>query len=87
MIFKEIEVKKADGVQNRDATVIVSRAMRYNSEIFFEQGSKKINAKSLMGVISMGLKSGNKIMVIVKGEDQDAALEDMVNLFEKGFKI
>lgn len=87
MVLKEIEVKKADGVQNRDAQTIVQRAMRYDSEIFFEWKSRKINAKSLMGVIAMGLKCGDRIMVIVKGDDQDEAIADLENLFARNFKI
>ena len=87
MVLKEIEVKKADGVQNSDAQTIVQRAMRYDSDIFFEYNTRKINAKSLMGVISMGLKAGDKVMVIIKGHDQDEALADIENIFARNFKI
>lgn len=87
MVLKEIEVKKPDGVQNRDAQTIVQRAMRYDSEIFFEWKNRKINAKSLMGVISMGLRSGDRIMVIIKGHDQDEAMADLENLFTRNFRI
>ncbi len=87
MVLKEIEIKKPDGVQNRDAQAIVQRAMRYDSDVFFEWKSRKINAKSLMGVIAMGLKNGDKIMVIIKGHDQDEALADLENLFARNFKI
>lgn len=86
MVIKEIEIKKPDGVQNRDAQAIVQRTMRYDSEIYFEWKSRKINAKSLMGVISMGLKDGDKIMVIVKGHDQDEAVADLENLFCASFQ-
>lgn len=87
MIFKELEVKKNGMFTNQDAQTIVQRAMRYDSEIFFEQGTRKINAKSLMGIISMGLRNGDKVMVIVKGDDQDDALDDLAAMFSKGFKV
>lgn len=87
MILREAEVKKGEGVSKNDAQTIVQRAMRFDSEILFEKGTRKINAKSLMGVISMGLKKGEKIMIIVKGDDEGAAMDDMAALFEKGFKI
>lgn len=87
MILKELLIKKPDGMQQVDAQNIVKRAMRFDSDIFFEVGTRKINAKSLMGVISMGLKEGDKVMVIVKGDDQDEALEDLINMFERNFRI
>lgn len=83
MIFKELTVKRGGNFTNLEAQAVVQRAMRYDSDIFFEQGTRKINAKSLMGVISMGLKCGDKIMVIVKGDDQDEALAELVTLFNK----
>ena len=87
MVLKEIEIKKPDGVQNKDAEAIVRRTMRYDSEIYFEWKNRKINAKSLMGVIAMGLKNGDRIMVIIKGYDQDDAMADIENLFARNFKI
>lgn len=87
MIFKELEVVKQDGLKNKDAETIVQRMMRYDSEIFFEWKNKKINAKSLMGVISMGLSYGDKLMAVIKGDDQDAAADDVVFLFSKSFKV
>ncbi|MDR2201504.1 MAG: HPr family phosphocarrier protein [Clostridiales bacterium] len=86
MVLRELEVKKADGVSSADAQTIVHRAMRYDSEIFFEWRGRKVNAKSLMGVVSMALKCGDKVMAIIKGEDQDEAVEDMDGLFARGFK-
>lgn len=86
MILKEVEVKKPDGVQRTDAQTIVQRSMRFSSSVLFEWKSSKVNAKSLMGVVSMGLKCGDKLMLIINGEDQDDALKEIVNLFENSFK-
>ena len=85
MIFRELTVTKEGVISNTDAQTVVQRAMRYDSEIVFEQGTRKINAKSLMGVLSMGLKGGDKLMVIVKGDYQDEALEDIARLFARKF--
>ncbi len=54
--------------------------MRYDSEITFEMGTKKINGKSLMGVISMALKSDDVVTVIAKGDDQEDALAAAVKM-------
>ena len=83
MIFKEIEIKKIDGIGRLEAQVIVRRAMRFASEIFFDWRTRKINAKSVMGVIAMGLRHGDKIMVIIKGDDENDALADMERLFTR----
>ena len=82
MLNKEVTVKKTGGVLNKDAAQIVQRAMRYESEISFEQKFKKINAKSIMGVISLGLKSGDKVVVSAKGDDAEAAINDIAEILE-----
>lgn len=85
MIIKQLEVKKIDGVQKHDVQLIAQRAMRYDSDIFFEWGTRKINAKSIMGLLSMGLKRGDKVMVIIKGDDQEDALNEISSLFSRNF--
>lgn len=72
MVFRETEVGR--NFTRVDAQKLVANCMRYDSEIILEVGSKKINAKSLMGVISLTLKAGDGITVIVKGDDQEDAL-------------
>lgn len=76
MVFKEVTVGRT--FTQVDAQKLVGRCMRYDSEIMFEMGTKKINAKSLMGVISMLLRRGDAVTVIVKGDDQEEALEAAV---------
>lgn len=85
MVIKEVEVTNEEGLLNRDAQVIVRHAMRYDSEITYERGTRKINAKSIMGVVSMGLCKGDKVMIIAVGDDCEAAAEDLANLFANGF--
>ena len=87
MILKEIAVKKQDGIGSADAQVIVRCAMRYESDIFFDWRTRKVNAKSIMGVIAMGLNQGDRIMVVIKGDDENEALSGIESLFAKNFKI
>ena len=54
--------------------------MRFDSDITLEMGTKKVNAKSLMGVVSLALKRGNIITVITKGDDQEEALEAVIKI-------
>ncbi|MCL2797952.1 MAG: HPr family phosphocarrier protein [Firmicutes bacterium] len=81
MIFKEIEIKNAGGIGRIEAQTIVRRAGRFSAEIFFDFRTKKINAKSVMGIIAMGLRRGDKMLVVIKGDDEDDALTDIEKLF------
>lgn len=80
MVFKETVVGKT--FTHSDARYFVSRCMRFDSELTLEMGTKKINAKSLMGVVSMLLKRGNSVTVIAKGDDQEEALAAAIKLLE-----
>ena len=73
MVFKETRGGKE--FTNIDAQRLVGRCMRFDSEITLEMGTKKINAKSLMGIVSMALKRGDAVTVIAKGDDQEEALD------------
>ncbi|MDE6397878.1 MAG: HPr family phosphocarrier protein [Clostridiales bacterium] len=78
MIFRETKVGK--NFAQEDAQKLVARSMRYDSEITLESGSKKINGKSLMGVIGMTLRKGDTVTVIAKGDDQEEALDTVIHL-------
>ena len=76
MIFKEIQYE-GERLTNEGAVKLVQRAMRYDSDITLESGLRKMNGKSLMGVISLGLKRGDKITVIANGDDERTAADDV----------
>lgn len=78
MVFKETAVGKMFG--HAEAQKFVGRCMRFDSDITLEMGTKKVNAKSLMGVVSLALKRGNIVTVITKGDDQEEALETVVKI-------
>jgi catabolite repression HPr-like protein len=82
MPSKEVTVQKKGGIQNKDAAYLVQRAMRYESEITFEQKFKKINAKSIMGVISLALKEGDKVLISASGNDAEEAIKDISSILE-----
>ena len=80
MVFKEAVVGRE--FNHNDAQRLVGKCMRYDSEVTLEMGTKKINSKSLMGVISMALKCGDSVTVIAKGDDQEEALESVIKALE-----
>ncbi|MEG0766620.1 MAG: HPr family phosphocarrier protein [Clostridia bacterium] len=87
MIRKEIVFGQTDGLQSRSAALLVQVACKYNARVLIEQGSKVINAKSMMGVLSLGAKSEDKVYLAVEGEDEEQATEAIMRLIHSGFII
>ena len=84
MQAKELTITNADGLRASKAAMFVQVAGGFSSQIFVEKGNKKINAKSIMGVLSLGVKQGEKIYIFANGKDeQDAviAIEKLVDSF------
>ena len=82
MVLKEIEVTKPEGMNSRSCALLVQHAMRYQCDVTMEYRAKKVNCKSVMGVISLGLKSCDKVILIARGEDEEDAAEDVAALFQ-----
>ena len=77
MISKEITIRLENGLEARPVAMLVQVASKFDSSVYLEAGEKKVNAKSIMGMMSLGLDIGEKVTVIVDGEDEAAALEDI----------
>lgn len=77
MISKEITIRLENGLEARPVAMLVQVASKFDSSVYLEAGEKKVNAKSIMGMMSLGLDTGEKVTVIVDGEDEAAALDDI----------
>lgn len=75
MVRKEITIRLENGLEARPVAMLVQVASQFDSSIYLEAGEKKVNAKSIMGMMSLGLDTGEKVTAIVEGSDEDAALE------------
>jgi catabolite repression HPr-like protein len=75
MVEKNIEVKLKSGLQARPAAMFVQEANRFTSDIFLEKDGKKVNAKSIMGLMSLAVGSGSKVTLFATGNDEADALE------------
>ena len=75
MIKKPITVNLSTGLEARPVAQLVQVASQFNSEIYVEVGEKKVNAKSIMGMMSLGLAEGEKITIIANGLDENAAVD------------
>jgi phosphotransferase system HPr (HPr) family protein len=82
MIEKMITIRNKTGLHARPAAIIVQKANEFRSDIFFEKGEDKVNAKSIMGVMMLAAAEGSAVKILVSGEDEQEALEQMTRLLE-----
>lgn len=77
MVVREIMIKNRSGLQSKSAAVFIQKASSYKSEIWVEKDERKANAKSLLGLLSLGIGSGARIKVTAEGEDETEAAEEL----------
>ncbi len=71
---KSIEVKIASGLEARPVALFVQAASQFQSNIYVAVQNKKVNAKSIMGMMSLGVLEGESILILADGEDEDEAI-------------
>ena len=86
MIEQTITISNRAGIHARPAALLVQTTKDYNCNIYFEKGHNRINAKSIMGIITLGASYGTEIKIIAEGEGEQAAVESLVRLFESKFQ-
>ena len=74
MCIKEVVVRCESGLHNRQATYFVQKANEFESSVWLESGSRKMNAKSLLGIMSMGIITGAVVTLSADGTDAEAAV-------------
>ena len=79
MTKRVVEIKLQNGLEARPVAMLVQVASKYDSIVYLESADKKVNAKSIMGMMSLGLAEGEKITIIANGPDE----EDAVNAIDK----
>ncbi|MBE6015013.1 MAG: HPr family phosphocarrier protein [Lachnospiraceae bacterium] len=79
MIKKTVKVEIPTGLEARSVAVAVQIASKYESDIYFEVETKKVNAKSIMGMMTLGINKGEDVTVCVSGADEEAAMSEMEN--------
>ena len=78
MVSQNITVQISSGIETRPIAMIVQLASQFRSEIHLEDVNRSINAKSIMGMMTMGIDSGDKLTVVANGSDEEEALKQMV---------
>ena len=85
MVSSEVAVQNSVGLHARPSTFFIQRANEFKSSIWVEKDERRVNAKSLLGVLSLGIVKGTKISIIADGSDEEEAVKTLVELIESNF--
>lgn len=77
MTKKDIQIKLENGLEARPVALLVQEASKYDSTIYIQSGDKKVNAKSIMGMMSLGLDNGEQLQVTAEGSDEQLAVDNI----------
>ena len=86
MTEQVVKVINRAGIHARPAAVVVQTAKDFKANIYFEKGHDRINAKSIMGILTLGATYGTEIKIVAEGEDEEYAVETIAHLFETKFE-
>ncbi len=82
MIKKEMTITNSIGLHARPATFFIQKANTFKSSIWIEKDDRKVNAKSLLGVLSLGIAKGMVVTLIADGQDENAAVDGLIELVQ-----
>lgn len=85
MIKKSVEVINPSGIHARPASLLVKTAAKFKSDFHIHSHGYRINAKSILGVLTLAAEQGAKLELELDGEDEKEAMKEIVALFEDGF--
>ncbi len=77
MIQKSIQIKLEKGLEARPVAMLVQVASQFESTVYINADDRKVNAKSIMGMMSLGLASGEQVTVVAEGNDEGPAVEEI----------
>ena len=83
MFVKDVVVQNQVGLHARPATFFIQKANEFKSSIWVEVEDRKINAKSLLGVLSMGITKGTRVSIIAEGPDEEEAVKALTEMLVK----
>ncbi|MCQ2472146.1 MAG: HPr family phosphocarrier protein [Clostridia bacterium] len=85
MYVKDVKIENKVGLHARPATFFIQKANEFKSSIWVENEERRVNAKSLLGVLSLGIMGGTQIKIIAGGVDEEQAVNELVKLVKSGF--
>ena len=85
MVRRDVTITNNIGLHARPATFFIQKANSYKSSIWIEKEDRKINAKSVLGVLSMGIAKGMTVTIVADGQDENDAISGLSDLIDTGF--
>jgi phosphocarrier protein len=85
MYVKDVMVQNQVGLHARPATFFIQKANEFRSSIWIEKEERRVNAKSLLGILSLGIVGGTSIRIIADGPDEQEAVQGLIDLVDSGF--
>ena len=85
MLSRTVTVQNQVGLHARPATFFIQKANEFKSSVWVEKDERRVNAKSLLGVLSLGIVKGTKISIIADGSDEEEAVKTLVELILSNF--
>jgi phosphocarrier protein HPr len=83
MVTKDFVVKNATGLHARPATLLAKKAAQFKSDVSIQNGDKVVNAKSLIGILSLGAGKGANLKLVINGADEEVALTEIVKFLDE----
>ena len=85
MISRDVTIINTSGLHARPATFFIQKANEFRSTMMVEKAERKVNAKSLLGVLSLGITKGSSIVISAEGPDEEEAVNALCTLIESNF--
>ncbi|MFZ7131466.1 MAG: HPr family phosphocarrier protein [Eubacteriales bacterium] len=85
MVFKKVEISNKTGLHARPASLFVELANRFKSDIYVKKDTVTVSAKSIMGIMVLGVSKGSEIIIEADGSDENEAIEALTKLVESKF--
>ena len=85
MVVREVTINNPVGLHARPATFFIQKANEFKSGIWVEKDERRVNAKSLLGVLSLGIVKGTTVLLVAEGNDEQEAVDTLAELIDSGF--
>ncbi len=86
MVIREVTISNQVGLHARPATFFIQKANEFKASIWIEKDERRVNAKSLLGVLSLGIVKGMTVNIVADGVDEETAVEKLAELIDSGFE-
>lgn len=84
MVSKEVIISSKSGLESKMAARLIQKASAYDANIWVQKDERKANAKSLLGLLSLGIVPGEAVLLMAEGRDEDSAIDELVAFTNRG---